>query len=82
MQTLEHKGHVRHVQDGRAFRFLPVTDADEAGGTALRRILKRVYHGSRELMVSRLVEDKEVSPEEIRRIKSRLEERLKEMEAQ
>lgn len=79
LRTLESKGHVRHVQDGRAFRFIPVTGADEAGDSALRRILSRVYHGSRDLLVNRLVEDEEVSVEELRRIKERLEKRLKEM---
>lgn len=80
LRTLEAKGHVRHEQDGRAFRFLPITAAEEAGDTALRRILSRVFHGSRELLVNRLVEDEEVSADEIRRIKARLEERLREME--
>lgn len=80
MRTLEAKGHVRHVQEGRAFRFHPITGADEAGDTALRRILNRMYHGSREMLVNRLVEAEDVSAEELRRIMERLEERLKEVE--
>jgi predicted transcriptional regulator len=80
MRTLESKGHVRHEQEGKAFRFFPVTDPDEAGDTALGRILQKVFHGSRELMVNRLVADEDVSADEIRRIKEYLEQRLEELE--
>jgi predicted transcriptional regulator len=65
LRTLEAKGHV--------------TGQDEAGDTALSRILNKVYHGSRELLINRLVSDEEVSAEEIRRIQEYLEKRLKEM---
>lgn len=80
MRTLEAKGHVRHEQEGKAFRFIPVTQPDEAGDTALGRILHKVYHGSRELMINRLVADEDVSADEIRRIKEYLEQRLEELE--
>jgi predicted transcriptional regulator len=80
LRTLQAKGHVRHEQDGKAFRFYPLTEPDEAGDTALRRIVSKVYQGSREMLVSRLVSDEEISVEEIRRIKENLEQRLKEME--
>jgi predicted transcriptional regulator len=79
LRTLEAKGHVRHEQEGKAFRFFPITGQDEAGDTALSRILNKVYHGSRELLINRLVSDEEVSAEEIRRIQEYLEKRLKEM---
>lgn len=80
MRTLESKGHVRHEQQGKAFRFFPVTQPDEAGDSALGRILQKVYHGSRELMINRLVADEDVSADEIRRIKEYLEQRLEELE--
>jgi predicted transcriptional regulator len=80
MRTLEAKGHVRHEQEGKAFRFFPITEPDEAGDTALGRILQKVFHGSRELMVNRLVADEDISAGEIRRIKQNLEQRLEELE--
>lgn len=80
MRTLEAKGHVRHEQEGKAFRFFPVTEPHEAGDTALGRILQKVFHGSRELMVNRLVADADISADEIRRIKQHLEQRLEELE--
>lgn len=81
MRTLETKGHVSHEQEGKAFKFYPVTEPDEAGDSVLGRILQKVYHGSRELMVNRLVSDEDVSAEEIRRIKAYLEQRLEELES-
>ena len=80
MRTLEAKGHVRHEQEGKAFRFFPLTEPDDAADTALGRIVNKVFHGSRELVINRLVSDEDVSAEEIRRIKENLERRLEELE--
>ncbi len=80
-RTLEAKGFVRHEQDGKAFRYYPLIKPDDAGGTALSRILSKVYQGSRELLVARLVNDEDVSAEELRRIRKQLDERLKEIES-
>ena len=80
LRTLEAKDHVRHEQDGKAFRFFPVTDRDAAGDKALGRVLSKVYQGSRELLISRLVDDEAVSAEELRRIRQLLDDRLEEME--
>ena len=79
-RTLEAKGFVRHEQDGKAFRYYPLIEPDEAGGSALSRILNKVYQGSRELLIARLVKDDDVSADELRRIKAQLDERLQEME--
>jgi BlaI family penicillinase repressor len=80
LRTLETKGHVRHEMEGKAFRYFPVLQPEAAGGRALDRILDKMYRGSRELLVSGLVSDEDVSAEEIRRIRQLLDERLEEME--
>ena len=80
MRTLEAKGHVRHEQEGKAFRFYPLTEPGDAADTALGRIVNKVFHGSRELVINRLVSDENVSADEIRRIKENLERRLEELE--
>ena len=79
-RTLEAKGFVRHEQEGKAFRFFPLIEPDDAGDTALKRLISKVYRGSRELLVARLVSDEGISADELRRIRSRLDERLKEIE--
>ncbi len=79
-RTLKTKGHVRYEQDGKAFRYHPLIKPDDAGDSALGRLLSKVYQGSREMLVTRLVSNEDVSPEELRNIRKMLDERLKEME--
>jgi BlaI family penicillinase repressor len=79
-RTLEAKGHVRHERDGRAFRYHAVTRPEDAADGALSRLLDKVFQGSRELLVARLVSDERIAPEELRRMRKRLSERLKELE--
>ena len=79
-RTLESKGFVRHEQEGKAFRYYALLRADDAGDSALGRLLNKVYQGSRELLVTRLVSDESVSPDELRNIRKLLDERLKEMD--
>ncbi len=81
LRTLEGKGHVRHEAEGKAYRYFPVTLPEEAGGRALDRVLDKMYQGSRELLVTRLLADEEVSPDELRRIRELLDERLGELES-
>jgi len=80
LRILEQKGYVRHERDGRAFRYYPLIQPDDAGDGVLRRLLSKVYRGSRELLVSRLIDDKDVSPDELRRLRRMLDRRLKEVE--
>ena len=78
-RTLEAKGHVRHVRDGKAFRYHPVTRPEDAGDRALRRLVDTVFRGSREMLVARLVSDEGIAPAELRRMRRRLTARLKEL---
>ncbi len=78
LRSLEAKGHVRHDKEGKAFRYYPLVEAEVAGDRTLRRLLDKVYLGSREMLVTRLLSDKAVSQDELRRIRSMLDERLEE----
>jgi predicted transcriptional regulator len=78
LRVLEGKRFVRHTQDGRAFRFHPLIGPDDAGDGALKRLVSKVYQGSRELLISRLVADEAVSADELRRMKKILQQRLDE----
>lgn len=80
LRNLELKGHVRHETEGKAFRWFPVTKPNDAGDGALKRLISKVYKGSRELLISRVVADRNVSAEELRRIRRMLNDRLKEIE--
>ena len=79
LRSLEAKGHVRHETEGKAFRYFALVEADAAGDRTLRRLLNKVYLGSREMLVTRLLSDKTVSEDELRRIRKMLDERLEEV---
>ena len=78
LRVLEGKGYVGHTVDGRAFRFRALVEQDEAADSALARLVAKVYHGSRELLVNRLLADEDIPPDELRRIKTLLQKRLDE----
>jgi len=80
LRNLELKGYARHEEEGRAFRYYPTLQPNDAGDGALRRLVSKVYQGSRELLVSRLIADDKISPAELRRIKQLLQQRLKEVD--
>lgn len=69
LQILEEKGAVRHVEEGRAYRYLPVVEPEAAGGPALRRILDKIFHGSAETLLARLVDDADLSADDLTRMR-------------
>lgn len=72
LQILEAKGVVRHESEGRAYRYFPVAEPSDAGGPALRRIVDKVFQGSAELALARLISGRRLSPEEVERMKALL----------
>jgi BlaI family transcriptional regulator, penicillinase repressor len=81
LQTLEEKGHVGHEREGRAYRYFPLIAQDAAGGSALYRILDKIYHGSAETLLAQLVSERRISPAELERMRRLLDERLREDES-
>lgn len=79
LRTLESKGHVRHKQDGKAFRYYARLQSDAAGSSALSRLLDKVYRGSRELLMAGLLENEDIAPDELKRLKKLVDDRLKEV---
>ncbi len=77
LRTLEQKGYVGHTEDGRAHRYKPLVKREVAGRTALRRLVDKVFDGSPELLLTQLVSDKNLSDDELRRLRRLLEARLK-----
>src|SRR5256885_4989172 len=78
LRTLEQKGYVGHTEDGRAHRYKPLVKREVAGRTALRRLVDKVFDGSPELLLTQLVSDKDLSDEELRRLRKVLAGRLPE----
>jgi BlaI family penicillinase repressor len=78
LRTLEQKGHVGHTGEGRAHRYRPLVKREAAGRSALRRLVDKVFDGSPELLLTQLVSDKNLSDEELRRLRRLLQGRLRE----
>jgi len=78
LRTLEQKSYVGHVGEGRAHRYRPLVKREAAGRSALRRLVDKVFDGSPELLLTQLVSDKNLSDEELRRLRRLLHERLRE----
>lgn len=76
LRILEEKGYVSHSEEGRAHRYAPVVEQMEAGESALRRITRRLFSGSPELLLTRLVDDDTLTEDELRRMRDLLEDRL------
>jgi len=78
LRTLEQKGHVGHTGEGRAHRYRPLVKREAAGRSALRRLVDKVFDGSPELLLTQLVSDKNLSDEDLRRLRRLLAGRLRE----
>lgn len=76
LQTLEEKGHVRHEEEGRAYRYHPTVAAEEAGASALGRIVEKIFHGSAEMVLAQLVSGRELDRDELARMRELLADRL------
>lgn len=74
LQVLEEKGHVRHEAEGRAYRYFPTVAPEAAGRSALGKIVDKIFHGSAEMTLARLVEERPISKEELRRMRRMLDE--------
>src|SRR5712691_127088 len=75
LRTLEQKGYVEHTGEGRAHRYHPLVQREAAGRNALRRLVDKVFQGSPELLLTHLVSDKNLSDDELRRLRKLLEAR-------
>jgi BlaI family transcriptional regulator, penicillinase repressor len=77
LRTLEGKGHVSHESDGKAHRYQPRVARDAAGRSALGRIVEKIFGGSRELLLTQLVDGASIDEAELLRLRTVLSERLK-----
>lgn len=80
LRGLESKGAVRHDEEGKAYRYFPTLQPTKVGGRSLERLLDKVYQGSRELLLTQLVADRDVSAEELKRLRDLIEQRLEEVD--
>ena len=76
MRILEDKGYLRHTKpkEGRAFVYHPLVGQKEASRKAVRRLLTKFFGNSPEELVLNLLDDEELSEQELTRIRKRISE--------
>ncbi len=82
LRTLEEKGHVSHEEEGRAYRYHALVDRDSAGASAVRRLVRKLFAGQPEALLTHLVSERELTAEQLERMRSLLDERLDHEEAE
>ena len=78
LRRLEEKGHVRHDPEGKAHRYVPLMPREEAQDSAIQRMTRTVFGNSPELLMSRLLRKGGLSEDQLRELRSLLEERMQE----
>lgn len=76
LRTLEEKGYVKHVAEGKAHRYVPTVEPDVAGKSALSRILDTMFAGSHELLLAQLVADRKIDQKKLKQLRAVLDARL------
>ena len=77
LRTLEEKGHVGHRGEGKAHRYFPLVERRVAGRSALARLIDTVFNGSPELLLTQLVSDKDLTDEQIKKLRRLMDARLR-----
>lgn len=76
LRVLEEKGHVTRTIEGRAHRYHPAVEREEAGSSALGRVTTKLFQGSPEALLLNLVRQPGVTREEVRRMRDLLDRAL------
>jgi predicted transcriptional regulator len=74
VRLLHDKGFLEQTHPERPFRYRPASSYEDVSGRLLRDVIERVFRGSREQLLLRLVEQRRLSAAE----RAALEEVLKE----
>ena len=76
LRTLEAKGHVGHEVEGRAHLYFPRMVRREAARQTVDHLIDKVFQGSPDLLFARVLADRQLSAEQLRRIRDDIDRRL------
>ena len=68
LTILERKGHVRHESDGTRYVYEPLVAREQMGSRAIDTVLKTFYGNSVERVVAAMLEQEDVSRDELDRL--------------
>lgn len=77
LRTLEEKGYVTHDEEGRAHRYRPLVAKAKAEKSAVSKLVKKLFKGSPELLLTQLVADRKLSADDLKRMRALIDEQLK-----
>ena len=72
LRNLERKGAVTREAEGQAHRYVPRVARASARRSALTRLIDRMFHGAPEQLLAHLVEERALSPDDLRRLRDQL----------
>lgn len=78
LRRLEEKGHVGHEADGKAHRYVPLVQREEAQDSAIQRITRKLFLDSPELLMGRLLRKGKLTEEQLHELRALVDQRLKE----
>lgn len=80
LRILETKGHIRHVEEGRAYVYMPVARPTDARQSALSHLLKTFFDNSAEQAVAALlaIKGEKMSDAELSRMSRMIDDAKKE----
>ena len=73
IRTLEKKGHVRHVKDGRAHVYEPVIGREDATRSEVRHLVGRFFRNSHEALILNILQDDAIDAADLKRLRAMLE---------
>ena len=76
LRRLEKKGHVSHVAEGKAHRYLPLLAREDAQDHAIRRMTRSFFSNSPELLMTRLLRRGELTDDQLRELRDLVDRRL------
>ena len=76
LSILEDKGHVAHVEAGKAHRFHAVTEREMASSSAVQRIVDKLFGGSEAMLVAHLARDGRMNRTEVEELRQKLDDLL------
>lgn len=77
MKILEEKGALRSEKNDKTHTYYPVLSRDDYKMRTLKYVADKVFEGSPSSMVMRLLDEADISAEELKRIRKVLEERMR-----
>jgi predicted transcriptional regulator len=77
LRTLEDKGYVAHDEEGRAHRYRPLVERAKAEKSAVTKLVKKLFKGSPELLLTQLVADRKLTEDDLKRMRALIDEQLK-----